>query len=119
MSLLFPVFYFPLLRVYVVQFAFLDGPLNLLCVCSHPSGSDFFKHRQFVVLDVFAVVLCKPIQEHGSVFCSERNQSSVPARLSSARSGNTLFDQVAAMNLLAFAFHTVCDTIEQLWIRVR
>jgi hypothetical protein len=25
----------------------------------------------------------------------------------------------AAMNLLAFAFHTVCDSLEQLWIQTR
>ena len=26
---------------------------------------------------------------------------------------------VAAMNLLAFAFHTVCDTIDELWVSAR
>ncbi len=36
-----------------------------------------------------------------------------------ARRGDVRYSMFAAMNLLAFAIHTVCDCLEQLWIDAR
>ena len=52
--------------------------------------------REFLIIDIAALVFSKPIKKHRPITLSKSNQRSVPARATLTRTGNTLLDEAFA-----------------------
>src|ERR1039458_1876232 len=80
---------------YLLQYVLGEGSVDLARRGCEPPGPDFPKRQQLVGIDVVALVLGKPVEEHRALPGAIRDQQPMPTGAALPGTGDALLDQPA------------------------